>query len=89
MAHIPFLAGKDSLLMPLRSAEPLEIVEAIKSLEADKKSLEKHPNSRQGGEMSWEERKKKYDEFYEVLAEVAEERFSQDDYMKILRLAFS
>ena len=85
MAEIPFLAGKESLLGHLRSAERIEIVEAIQTLEEDKKFLEENPASRKG-EMTWEERKKRYDEFYEALAEIAKERFSQDEYLQILRM---
>lgn len=87
MVHIPFLADRDSLFLHLMSAESYEIVGAIRSLEKDKEFFEEHPESRRG-EMSWEERKNKYDEFYKVLAEVAKQRFSQDDYMEILRLGF-
>lgn len=90
MTNIPFLAGKDVLPKYFKDAELIDIVEAIKNLEAEKKFYEEYPKSRpQQCEMTWEERKKKYDEFYEALAEVAKERFSKDDYMRILRLAFS
>lgn len=85
MAQIPFLADKEAPLAHLRDAEQVEIVEAIQRLETDRKFLEKNPASRKG-EMTWKERKKKYDEFYETLAEVAEERFSQDEYLRILRM---
>lgn len=87
MKCIRFLAGKDSVLNHLRDADMGEIASAIRRLEEDKQYREQHPNSA-GGEMSWEERKKKYDEFYDALAIVANERFSKEVLIGIFRLAF-